>query len=293
MGDANPICTIRDYSRPSHEGYRNIIKLPKGNNVVPLRSDTIRLSQNGCLFHSLRFEDPNQHLKDFLELVDSLNLDVANRERMRLRLFNFLFAIKLAIGLNSLSKAWTCFKDLLQKVPHYGIDILLQVQIFYDHVNPVIRRTIDQSAGGKFRDRNSKEFWALYDIESWNDPRDFTKLVKAISLPQDVSSTSDLCMENPKQDFVNYASSGEAGEQNRNASSPKHVHFVNLIIILNKKDEAKESAKSSATEYKDHEMTVESKEEFEDETDEETEEEEEDNPEYFDFFPTMKELGYH
>ncbi|GJR81645.1 hypothetical protein Tco_0152430 [Tanacetum coccineum] len=59
-------------------------------------------------------------------------------------------------------------------------------------------------------------------------------------------------------------------------------------------NEAKESMKSSATEYKDHKMTVESKEEFEEETDEETEEEEdEDNPEHFDVFPTMKELGYH
>nr|GEW82218.1 MAK10-like protein [Tanacetum cinerariifolium]GEW82774.1 MAK10-like protein [Tanacetum cinerariifolium] len=32
---------------------------------------------------------------------------------------------------------------------------------------------------------------ALYDNESWNDPRDFTKPVKVIALPQDVPSTSD------------------------------------------------------------------------------------------------------
>ncbi|GJS34270.1 zinc finger, CCHC-type containing protein [Tanacetum coccineum] len=89
MGDANPIRTLGDYSRPSHEGYRNTIELPEGNNVVPLRSDTIWLVQNGCSFHGLRFEDPNQHLKDFLKLVDSLDLDVANRERTRLRLFQF------------------------------------------------------------------------------------------------------------------------------------------------------------------------------------------------------------
>ncbi|GKC71537.1 hypothetical protein Tco_1117420, partial [Tanacetum coccineum] len=67
----------------------------------------------------------------------------------------------------SLSGAWTHFKDLLQKVPHHGIDLWLQVEIFYDHVNPAIRRTIDQAAG------------------------DFAKPVKAISLPQDVPSTSD------------------------------------------------------------------------------------------------------
>ncbi|GJT03338.1 putative ribonuclease H-like domain-containing protein [Tanacetum coccineum] len=35
---------------------------------------------------------------------------------------------------------------------------------------------------------------ALYDNESWNDPRDFVKPVKAIALPQDVSSTSDRCL---------------------------------------------------------------------------------------------------
>ncbi|GKC01307.1 hypothetical protein Tco_0987443 [Tanacetum coccineum] len=87
MGDENPIHTLRDYSKPSHEGYRNTIKLPEGNNVVPLRSDTIRLVQNGCSFYGLRSEDPNQHLKDFLKLVDSLDLDGENRERTYLRLF--------------------------------------------------------------------------------------------------------------------------------------------------------------------------------------------------------------
>ncbi|GJU84145.1 hypothetical protein Tco_1291691 [Tanacetum coccineum] len=76
MGDENHIRTLGDYSKPSKEGYRNTIKLPEGNNVVPLRSDTIRLVQNGCSFYELRSEDPNQHLKDFLKLVDSLNLDV-------------------------------------------------------------------------------------------------------------------------------------------------------------------------------------------------------------------------
>ncbi|GJU03083.1 hypothetical protein Tco_1113421 [Tanacetum coccineum] len=92
----------------------------------------------------------------------------------------------------SLSEAWTRFKDLLQKVPHHGIDLWLQVQIFYDHVNPVTRRTIDQSASGKLRDLNTEESWAfledlaLYDNENWNDPRDIAKPVKEIALPQDV-----------------------------------------------------------------------------------------------------------
>ncbi|GKA65172.1 hypothetical protein Tco_0764879 [Tanacetum coccineum] len=34
MGDEDPIRTIGDYSKPSHEGYRNTIELPVGNNVI-------------------------------------------------------------------------------------------------------------------------------------------------------------------------------------------------------------------------------------------------------------------
>nr|GEX86167.1 MAK10-like protein [Tanacetum cinerariifolium] len=82
---------------------------------------------------------------------------------------------------------------------------------FYDHVNPVTRRTIDQSAGGKLRNRNVKKSWALLedlalnDNESWNDPRDFSKPVKAIALPQDVPSASDchlIELENQVQRFM-------------------------------------------------------------------------------------------
>nr|GFA10825.1 MAK10-like protein [Tanacetum cinerariifolium] len=44
---------------------------------------------NRCLFHGLWSKDPYQHLKDFLKLVDSLEFDGKNRERTRLRLFQF------------------------------------------------------------------------------------------------------------------------------------------------------------------------------------------------------------
>nr|GEU55156.1 hypothetical protein [Tanacetum cinerariifolium] len=94
----------RDYSRPSYEGYRNTIELLDGNNEVPLRSDTIRLVQNRCLFHRLRSEDPNQHLKDFLKLMDLLDLDVAIRKGHVCVYFNFPFMIKLEIGLNVFQK---------------------------------------------------------------------------------------------------------------------------------------------------------------------------------------------
>ncbi|GJZ27371.1 zinc finger, CCHC-type containing protein [Tanacetum coccineum] len=89
MTNENPIRTLGDYSKLSHEGYRNTIELLVGNNMVPHRSDTIRFVQNGCSFHRLQSEDPNQHLKDFLKLVYLLDLDGDNRERTCLRLFQF------------------------------------------------------------------------------------------------------------------------------------------------------------------------------------------------------------
>ncbi|GJT14859.1 hypothetical protein Tco_0873565 [Tanacetum coccineum] len=155
MGDANPICTLGDYSKPSHKGYRNTIELPIGNNVVPLRSDTIRLVQNGCSFHGLRSEDPNQHLKDFLKLMESLDLDEGLQN-----------SIMISLCSNNIKE------NLSQK---HGL----------------VSRTYSKKSIIMLRDRNAKESWALledlalYDNESWNDPKDFAKSVKAISLPQD------------------------------------------------------------------------------------------------------------
>ncbi|GJZ77692.1 hypothetical protein Tco_0642364 [Tanacetum coccineum] len=144
MGDENPICTLGDYSRPSHEGYRNTIELPKGNNMVPLRSDTIWLVQNGCSFHRLRSEDPNQYLKDFLKLVDPLDLYSENRERTRL-------------------------------LPHHGIDLWLQVQIFYDRIDHTLKRTVDYATEGRLWNISVEKAWATieelarYEDEGWND----------------------------------------------------------------------------------------------------------------------------
>ncbi|GKE55261.1 hypothetical protein Tco_1494446 [Tanacetum coccineum] len=137
MGDKNPIRTLRDYSKPSHEGYRNIIELPIGNNVVPLRSDTIRLVKNGCSFHGLRSEDPNQHLKDFLKLVDSLDLDVSNKERTR--------------SISTWKDLTTCF--LAQFFPPRSMDLFQGLT----PKSPSLWALLEDRAGGKLHDRNAKE----------------------------------------------------------------------------------------------------------------------------------------
>ncbi|GKA97540.1 zinc finger, CCHC-type containing protein [Tanacetum coccineum] len=73
----------------------------------------------------------------------------------------------------SLSEAWTHFKDLLQKCE------------------------IDRAAGGKLRNKNANESWeiienlALYDHEGWDDTKEFIKPVKAITAPQGITKMPD------------------------------------------------------------------------------------------------------
>nr|GEV49250.1 hypothetical protein [Tanacetum cinerariifolium] len=227
MGDANLLRTLREYSKPSHEGYMNTIELPVRNNVVPLRSDTIRLVQNICSFHKLWFKFPNQHLKDFLKLVDSLDLDgsIITWEDLTTRFLAQFFPPRRTAKLyndilifqqhqrESLSEAWTRFKDLIQKK---AVSQKLD--------DTPIRDTLGNLA-------------AQMNFTSTNDP-----------MREDIR------------------------EQNRNPSSPKHVHFVNSIVILNKEDETKEegNVNTITTEYEDHEMTVKS-EDFGEETEDEIE----------------------
>ncbi|GKB15811.1 hypothetical protein Tco_0849734, partial [Tanacetum coccineum] len=76
----------------------------------------------------------------------------------------------------SLYDAWTCFKVLLLKVPHHGLDLWLQVQIFYDHVDYTTQMAIDYAAGGTLRKLRPEVAWetiedlAQYEEEGWNDP---------------------------------------------------------------------------------------------------------------------------
>ncbi|GJX89876.1 MAK10-like protein [Tanacetum coccineum] len=175
MGDENPIRTLGDYSKPSHEGYRNTIEFPEGNNV------------------------------DFLKLVDSLDIDgsITTWEDLTTRFLAQFFPLRRTAKLRndimmfqqhhgeSLFEAWSLFKDLLQKVRPHGIDLWLQVQIFYDHVNPVTRRTIDQSVGAHLA------------------PTQPTQVNKVTTSCEICSGPHDTqyCMEDPEQAFVEYASS--------------------------------------------------------------------------------------
>ncbi|GKE51334.1 hypothetical protein Tco_1486490, partial [Tanacetum coccineum] len=95
----------------------------------------------------------------------------------------------------SLSEAWTRFKDVLQKFPHHGIDRWIQIQIFYDHVSFHLKREIDRAAGSKLHNKNTDKSWEnienldFYDHEGWVETNEFVKPVKSISTPQGMPKT--------------------------------------------------------------------------------------------------------
>ncbi|GJV48278.1 MAK10-like protein [Tanacetum coccineum] len=141
------------------------------------------------------FKDPNQHLKDFLKLLDSLDLDGENR--IHIHMGGSYYPIPCSIlSIGKDQKTLRRYPD----VPTTSWRISIRSMDSFQGLTPKSPSSWHRPlapTGGKLRDLNAEESWALledlalYDNESWNDPRDFAKPVKAIALPQDVLSTSD------------------------------------------------------------------------------------------------------
>ncbi|GJR26351.1 hypothetical protein Tco_1102583 [Tanacetum coccineum] len=104
------------------------------------------------------------------QLKDSIDLNGATRNTTHLRLFCFTLRDQAINWLDLLParsiSTWddltTCFQlqqTYLRKVPHRGLDLWLQVQIFYDHVNYTTQMAIDDAACGRLRKLRPEEAW--------------------------------------------------------------------------------------------------------------------------------------
>ncbi|GJZ63775.1 hypothetical protein Tco_0620196 [Tanacetum coccineum] len=299
MGDENHIRTLGDYSKPSHEGYRNTIELPTGNNVVPLQSDTIRLVQNGCSFHGLWSEDPNQHLKDFLKLVDSLDLDGENREKNMPA--NQIKPEKSLLDFDSNKE---------ERLSHLRTQLEQQQDYMIRKIN-LLWKTVSEILNDTSPPKNTGNSIAPKSITAISHDEKEELRKKGIKRPSKLLS--------PK-----YLSPASIEELNKNPLSPKRVHFVNLIVMLsidsNTKEEddsstnacnlnlggmvkVNEEVKEKGKDEDEMETIMEVEEVFEEEESEfETEQEieeifedEEDDvdDENFNSFPTIKELSHH
>ncbi|GJS23982.1 hypothetical protein Tco_0452614 [Tanacetum coccineum] len=142
---------------------------------------------------------------------------------------------------------------------------------------------IDQLAGGKLRDKNANESWALledlalYDCESCDDPRDFAKPVKAISLPQDVPSASDRHLIELKNQVCTLNSFLKSSGLVPQSSDTEFVctkwddEDIMFIEIIRKYDDSRKEELREDENATTGGLEV----------------------EYFDTFPTRSELAYH
>ncbi|GJX87705.1 hypothetical protein Tco_0339719 [Tanacetum coccineum] len=149
--DANLICALGDYSRPSHEGYRNTIELPEGNNVDPSPCGRILLLVS--LFNSFHQEG----------LQNSAMTSLCSNN-IKESLF-----LKHGLVLRTYSKKSIIMASTFGSKSKYFMTMSIPPQD-----EPLTNRPV-----------------VSFMTETTKNPRDFAKPVKAISLPQDVPSTSD------------------------------------------------------------------------------------------------------
>ncbi|KAG8486098.1 hypothetical protein CXB51_019412 [Gossypium anomalum] len=61
------------------------------------------------------------------------------------------------MDLVTLYDAWERYKDLLRRCPYHGLPLWLQVQTFYNGVNPSTRQMIDAAVGGTINNKTPEE----------------------------------------------------------------------------------------------------------------------------------------
>ena len=94
---------MKNYLAPTLEGCSSIImKPPIQANNFELKMSLIWFIQQHCQFVGLSSEDPNEHLSNFLEICDTIKINGATDDAIRLRLFHFSLRDKARAWLKSL-----------------------------------------------------------------------------------------------------------------------------------------------------------------------------------------------
>ncbi|GJS61684.1 hypothetical protein Tco_0656468 [Tanacetum coccineum] len=75
----------------------------------------------------------------------------------------------------SLYDAWTRYKDLIQKVPHHGLNLWSQIQIFFNHIDRYTQIGINYAASENLRGLSAEEAWETIEDcaqcdKQWKNP---------------------------------------------------------------------------------------------------------------------------
>ncbi|KAG8489233.1 hypothetical protein CXB51_017266 [Gossypium anomalum] len=73
------------------------------------------------------------------------------------------------MDLEKLYDAWERYNDLLRRCPHHGLPLWLQVQTFYNGVNPSTRQIIDAAASGTINNKTAEEAYEFIEEMSLNN----------------------------------------------------------------------------------------------------------------------------
>ncbi|CAL1370173.1 unnamed protein product [Linum trigynum] len=82
--------TLSYYARPTLDETHSSIRRPniEANNFE-IKTGMLQMIQNQVKFNGMPDEDPNTHIKKFLELYDTIKINGASVDAIRLRLFPF------------------------------------------------------------------------------------------------------------------------------------------------------------------------------------------------------------
>ena len=69
----------------------------------------------------------------------------------------------------SLYEACEKYKDMIRRCPHHGLLEWLQVQTFYNGLNPQTRTVIDAAAGGALMGKSASEAFNLLEVMALNN----------------------------------------------------------------------------------------------------------------------------
>ncbi|GJR00188.1 hypothetical protein Tco_0523172 [Tanacetum coccineum] len=139
-----------------------------------LQAKITTISKLKAHIKALKGSEDKEEIKKDIYKIETQNIEMEHKVARTAKLRNDILMFQQHHG-ESLFEAWTRFKDLLQKVPHHGIDLWLKVQIFYDHVDCTTQESINYAASGRLRKIRPDEAWdtierlAQYENKGWNN----------------------------------------------------------------------------------------------------------------------------
>ena len=92
----------------------------------------------------------------------------------------------------SLFEAWERWKELLRKCPHHGLPVIIQMETFYNGLEPQTRVMLDASAGGVLLNLSYNEACELIDRVATNSSSWPTERVSAQKKSSGVHEVSEL-----------------------------------------------------------------------------------------------------